>query len=62
VFPNATYVDGKREREYFALPAGEPRRMVYEDNVLSLIEAGLVAEVPDEGAQIRDGIRFLPTP
>jgi glyoxylase-like metal-dependent hydrolase (beta-lactamase superfamily II) len=34
VFPNATYVYGKREREYFASPAGTPRRMVFDDSVL----------------------------
>jgi glyoxylase-like metal-dependent hydrolase (beta-lactamase superfamily II) len=62
VFPNATYVFGERERDYFATPQGEPRRMVFEDSVLPLIEAGLARAVADEGEEIVDGIRFLPTP
>lgn len=62
VFPNTTYVFGQRERDYFATPAGEPRRMVFEDSVLPVIEARQARVVPDEGAEIVDGIRFLPTP
>lgn len=61
VFPNATYVFGERERDYFATPEGEPRRMVFEDSVLPLIEAGQTRAVADTGEQIVDGIRFLPT-
>lgn len=62
VFPNATYVFGQRERDYFATPEGEPRRMVFDDSVLPIIEAQQARVVPDEGAEIVDGIRFLPTP
>ena len=62
VFPNASYVFGQRERDYFATPQGEPRRMVFEDSVLPLIEAGQTRVVADEGEEIVDGIRFLPTP
>ena len=62
VFPNATYVFGQRECDYFAKPEGEPRRMVFEDSVLPVIEAQQARIVPDEGAEIVDGIRFLPTP
>ncbi|QCP52749.1 MBL fold metallo-hydrolase [Trinickia violacea] len=62
VFPNATYVFGQRERDYFATPQGEPRRMVFEDSVLPLIEARQARAVPDAGEEIVDGIRFLPTP
>ncbi|RKP46492.1 MBL fold metallo-hydrolase [Trinickia fusca] len=62
VFPNATYVFSERERDYFATPAGEPRRMVFEDSVLPIIEAGQARAVPDAGEEIVDGIRFLPTP
>src|ERR1700749_231300 len=61
-FPNVTYVYGEWEREYFALPAGEPRRMVLEDSVLPLMDAGIVQEMSDEGALMCDGIPFLPTP
>jgi glyoxylase-like metal-dependent hydrolase (beta-lactamase superfamily II) len=62
VFPNATYVFGQRECDYFAKPEGEPRRMVFEDSVLPVIEAQQARTVPDEGAEIVDGIHFLPTP
>lgn len=62
VFPKATYVFSERERDYFATPAGEPRRMVFEDSVRPIIEAGQARAVPDAGEEIVDGIRFLPTP
>jgi glyoxylase-like metal-dependent hydrolase (beta-lactamase superfamily II) len=62
VFPNATYVFGQRECDYFATPEGEPRRMVFEDSLLPVIEAGQARVVADEGEEILDGIRFLPTP
>jgi glyoxylase-like metal-dependent hydrolase (beta-lactamase superfamily II) len=62
VFPNASYVFSEGERDYFHTPEGEPRRMVYEDSVLPLIDAGLAHAVPDTGAQIVDGIRMLATP
>jgi glyoxylase-like metal-dependent hydrolase (beta-lactamase superfamily II) len=61
VFPNATHVFGERERTFFDTPAGEPRRMVYEDSVLPLIDAKLARTVPDEGATLIEGVRFLPT-
>ncbi len=61
VFPNATYVFGARERDFFATPEGEPRRMVFEDSVLPVIEAGQARAVPDVGEEILEGIRVLPT-
>ena len=61
VFPNATYVFSERERDFFAMPESEPRRMVFEDSVLPLIETGQTRTVSDAGEQILDGIRFLPT-
>lgn len=61
VFPNATYVFGERERDFFATPEGASRRMVFDDSVLPVIEAGQARAVPDAGAEILDGIRFLPT-
>ncbi|SEK11982.1 MBL fold metallo-hydrolase [Paraburkholderia diazotrophica] len=61
VFPNATYVFGERERDYFATPESEARRMVFEDSVLPIIKAGQARAVPDAGEEILDGIRFLPT-
>ncbi|WP_250517641.1 MBL fold metallo-hydrolase [Caballeronia sp. INDeC2] len=61
VFPNAKHVFGERERAFFDTPAGEARRMIYADSVLPLIDAGLTRTIPDEGATIIEGIRFLPT-
>ncbi|MCL6471144.1 MAG: MBL fold metallo-hydrolase [Ralstonia sp.] len=61
VFPNATYVFGQRERDFFAMPEGEPRRMVFEDSVLPLIEAGQARAVSNAGEEIVDDIRFVPT-
>lgn len=62
VFPNATYVFSQREHEWFARPEGAPRRMVFEDSVLPVIEAGQSQVIGDAGGTIADGIRFLPTP
>jgi glyoxylase-like metal-dependent hydrolase (beta-lactamase superfamily II) len=62
VFPNATYVFSQRERDFFATEAGAPRRMVFEDSVLPVIEARQARVVPDVVEEIVDGIRFLPTP
>jgi glyoxylase-like metal-dependent hydrolase (beta-lactamase superfamily II) len=62
VFPNATYVFSQRERDCFATDAGAPRRMVFEDSVLPIIEAQQARVVPDVVEEIVDGIRFLPTP
>ncbi|MEX3959107.1 MBL fold metallo-hydrolase [Trinickia sp. EG282A] len=61
-FPNARYVFATREREFFATPAGEKRRMVFEDSVLPVIEAGLAEEIGAEGGEYLPGIRFHPTP
>jgi glyoxylase-like metal-dependent hydrolase (beta-lactamase superfamily II) len=62
VFPNATYVFSQRERDFFATEGGAPRRMVFEDSVLPVIEAAQARVVPDSGEEIGEGIRFLPTP
>jgi glyoxylase-like metal-dependent hydrolase (beta-lactamase superfamily II) len=62
VFPNATYVFSEQECDYFSTPAGAGRRMVFEDSVIPIIEAGRSRTVAAQGGQIIDGIRFLPTP
>lgn len=61
-FPNARYVFARPEREFFATPEGEKRRMVFEDSVLPVIEAGLAEEIGAEGGEYLPGIRFYPTP
>ncbi len=60
VFPNAMHVFGAREHDFFDTPAGEARRMVFEDSVRPLIDAGPARTIPDEGAALLDGIRFVP--
>ena len=62
VFPNATYVFSQQECDYFDTAAGAARRMVYEDSVLPIIDAGRSRMVPEEGEEILQGIRFVPTP
>lgn len=62
VFPNATYVFSEAESRFFSTPAGEPRRMVFQDSVLPLLEAGLTRSVGDAGEEVIEGVRFLPTP
>src|SRR5476651_17528 len=61
-FPNARYVFSRVEREFFDTPAGESRRMVFDDSVLPVIDAGLADEVGPEGGDYLPGIRFHPTP
>ncbi len=62
VFPNATYVFSKQEYDFFSTPQGANRSMVFEDSVLPIVEAGLARMVLQEGEEILDGIRFIPTP
>jgi glyoxylase-like metal-dependent hydrolase (beta-lactamase superfamily II) len=62
VFPNATYMFSRRERDYFETPGGEARRMVFEDSVLPIVEAQQARVLPDAVEDIVEGIRFLPTP
>ncbi|CAB3639376.1 hypothetical protein LMG24238_00134 [Paraburkholderia sediminicola] len=61
-FPNARYVFSKIEREFFDTPAGESRRMVFEDSVLPVIEARRSEEIGPDGGEYLPGIRFHPTP
>lgn len=62
VFENATYVFGQRELDFFATQEGEPRRMVFDDSVKPIIDAGQARVVPDVACEVAEGIRFLPTP
>ncbi|HEY3535990.1 MAG TPA: MBL fold metallo-hydrolase [Trinickia sp.] len=61
-FPNARYVLATPEREFFATDAGQKRRMVFEDSVLPVIEAGLSDEIGANGGEYLPGIKFHPTP
>jgi glyoxylase-like metal-dependent hydrolase (beta-lactamase superfamily II) len=61
-FPNARYVFSRVERQFFDTPAGENRRMVFDDSILPVIEAGLAEEIGPQGGEYLPGIRFHPTP
>lgn len=64
-FPNARYLTSRTEWEYWAAAdMDEPRRQMFRDSVHPVREAGLLdlTDVPDAGADVAPGIRFLPTP
>jgi glyoxylase-like metal-dependent hydrolase (beta-lactamase superfamily II) len=61
-FPNAKYVFPQSERDFFSTPASESRRVLFEDSVLPVIEAGQAATIGEQGGSYLDGIEFLPTP
>jgi len=61
-FPNARYVFSSVERQFFDTAASEKRRIVFEDSVLPVIEAGLAEEIGPQGGEYLPGIRFHPTP
>jgi glyoxylase-like metal-dependent hydrolase (beta-lactamase superfamily II) len=61
-FPNAKYVFPRVELDFFSTPASESRRVVFEDSVLPVIEAGLSVTIGQHGGSYLDGVEFLPTP
>ncbi len=61
-FPKANYVFPQAERDFFATPASEGRRILFEDSVLPVIEAGQAVAIGEQGGAYLDGIEFLPTP
>jgi glyoxylase-like metal-dependent hydrolase (beta-lactamase superfamily II) len=61
-FPNARYVYARAEEAFFDTPAGQSRRMVFEDSVLPLIEAGVTDRIGEDGGRYDEHFRFHPTP
>jgi glyoxylase-like metal-dependent hydrolase (beta-lactamase superfamily II) len=61
-FPNARYVYAQAEEDFYGTPAGVPRRMVFEDSVLPLINAGLVDRIGEDGSRYDEHFTFHPTP
>jgi len=61
-FLNAKYVFPQVEREFFSTPASKSRRVVFEDSVLPVMEAGQAVTIGEQGGSYIDGIEFLPTP
>ncbi|SAL01578.1 Beta-lactamase-like protein [Caballeronia arationis] len=60
-FPNARHVFARAEREFYETPASANRRMIFDDSVLPVIEAGLADEIRPDGGDYLPGIRFHPT-
>ncbi len=61
-FPNATYVFPEVERDFFSTPAAANRRVVFEDSVLPVIDAGQAETIGAEGGKYLDIFSFYPTP
>jgi len=61
-FPRARYVYAGAEEAFFHTPAGAARRMVYEDSVKPLADAGLVVRLPEQGGPVDEHFHFHPTP
>ncbi|WP_374424334.1 MBL fold metallo-hydrolase [Chromobacterium sp.] len=61
-FPNATYALPQGELDFFATPAADSRRMVFDDSVAPVIAAGQALAISRDGGEYRDGLRFHPTP
>lgn len=60
-FPNATYVFPEAERRFLLSPAGESRRIIFEDSVRPVIEHRQAATIGSNGGLYR-GFTFFPTP
>ncbi|WP_354682588.1 MBL fold metallo-hydrolase [Cupriavidus necator] len=61
-FPNAKYVMSQGDLDFYATPAADSRRMVFEDSVAPVIEAQQAVSISIDGGEYLDGFRFHPTP
>ncbi|WP_028534363.1 MBL fold metallo-hydrolase [Paludibacterium yongneupense] len=61
-FRNARYVLPQGEVDYFGTPASANRRIVFDDSVAPVIEAGQAVTIGLEGGDYLDGFHFHPTP
>ncbi|MCP1576595.1 MBL fold metallo-hydrolase [Herbaspirillum rubrisubalbicans] len=61
-FPNAKYVMPQGDLDFYATPAAESRRMVFEDSIAPIIDAGQSVAIEVGGASYLDGFCFHPTP
>jgi glyoxylase-like metal-dependent hydrolase (beta-lactamase superfamily II) len=65
-FPNARYLTGRREFEYWQQQNQEPgsdavQLPSFEDSVLPIFEAGLL-DLVDDGYELAEGLTLLPLP
>lgn len=61
-FSNARYVYARTEEDFYRTPAAESRRMVFDDSVLPLIQAGLVDRIEHAGGRYDEHFTFHATP
>jgi glyoxylase-like metal-dependent hydrolase (beta-lactamase superfamily II) len=61
-FPYARYVYAQAEEDFYGTPESLPRRMIFEDSVLPLIEAGMVERIGHDGGCYGSHFTFYPTP
>lgn len=61
-FPHARHVFAQADLDFFEHVAPADRRVIYEDSVLPIIEAGLADIIPNDGALIAGLFTFIPTP
>ncbi|TCL05851.1 MBL fold metallo-hydrolase [Sodalis ligni] len=61
-FPKAKYVLPRTELEYFFTPAGEKRRMLFDDSILPVICTNQAVVMAADGGEILPGIAFHPAP
>lgn len=61
-FKNARYVLPQGEVDYFDTPESANRRIVFDDSVAPVIEAGQAVTIGLEGGDYLDGFHFHPTP
>lgn len=61
-FPKAQYVLPRTELEYFFTPAGEKRRMLFDDSILPVICTNQAVVMAADGGEILPGIAFHPAP
>ncbi|QWA10756.1 MBL fold metallo-hydrolase [Sodalis ligni] len=61
-FPRAKYVLPRTELEYFFTPAGEKRRMLFDDSILPVICTNQAVVMAADGGEILPGIAYHPAP
>ena len=61
-FPRARYALPQGELDFFATPAADSRRMVFDDSVAPVIAAGQALVIGRDGGEYGEDLHFHPTP
>ncbi|XBS70137.1 MBL fold metallo-hydrolase [Acerihabitans sp. KWT182] len=61
-FPKARYVLPRTDLEFFFTPAGEKRRMLFDDSILPVICSNQADIMAAEGGEVLPGIAYHPAP